>query len=273
MSDVRMTLGAQVLLRPGNRIQFGVDPKRALVFQLPDAVAPGQVLKALLDDLRVFPRPDMPLATALTTSGLERHTVQQLLVDLVAAGLARHGDYPQWPTVAVIGAGVLRDRLVDAIIAKGGAATARAPGSRTATWLQRSGTSKAQLVVLAGLAVPDVALLQLLRRVGMPHVSARLRDGRGVLGPWVTHDGAACPACAERHLEDADPARPLLSLQLRSAQPSARCEVIDATIATLLTHLGDGRALRGVEVEVDPVGLAPGVRAITPHRHCPVCTM
>lgn len=269
---IRMVAGAQVLLRPGGRIQFGVDPRRALVLQLPDAVPPGGVLAALLADARALPRPTAPLAEALAAAGLAEAAVEALLADLLRAGLARRGEAPAWPPVSVLGRGPLRERLAAAVAGRGGRAIARAPGTRTITWLERTPPARVGLVLLAGMEVPEEALLRALRRRGIAHLSVRLRDGRGLVGPYAAPGGAGgCPGCAEARARQADPAREVLALQLRSAQPTAAPEVIDATVATALAHLGAPAALAGLAAEVDPLGLAPRLTPVPAHPGCPVC--
>lgn len=259
-----------VLLRPGGRVQFGADARTCLVFPIPDGVAPGPVFAALLAGTR-----GACISEGLTRTELPAATVQQLVGELRRAGFVDKHRHPG--PVALIGRDGLRPRLADALRLRGWSPTSRIPGPATAAWVARAPVASVGTVVLTGFEVPDVTLLGTLRGRGIAHLSVVLRDGVGVVGPWVPDSAAPCPACAEEHRVDDDPARRMLALQLAGRVGTAPPETVTATIATVIAQLGsitagDGSVLRGADVVVDPHGLGGRVRPLLPHPRCPVCT-
>lgn len=284
VNSVRLLAGTQVLLRPGGRIQFGVHPARALVLELPEGVQPGAVLTPLLADLR-SPEEKTSLYDALIHSGLPTSVITDLLRDLVDAGFAATRNGAKWPAVLVIGKGgaiALRGAVAAALRSRGGRVAERATGPRTTRWatkLANGDVSEAaeipDLVILVGMEIPDTELLRLLRRAAVPFVGLRMRDGRGVLGPWcAARFESRCPSCVEAERIRADPARAALAIQLQSTNPTASRPVVDATIAVLMAHVPtDGRALAGVEVEICPESLTSVFHRIIPDESCPVCRL
>lgn len=284
VNSVRLLTGTQVLLRPGGRIQFGVHPARALVLDLPEGVPPGAVLTPLLADLR-SPEEKTSLYDALIHSGLPTSVITDLLRDLVDAGFAASGVGSDWPAVLVIGkdgAIALRGAVAAALRARGGRVAERVAGPRTTRWASTlidkddaESSELPDLVILVGMEIPDIELLRLLRRAAIPFVGLRMRDGRGVLGPWcAARFESRCPSCVEAERVRADPARAALAIQLQSTNPTAPRPVIDATIAVLMSHVPtDGRALSGVEVEICPESLTSVFHRITPDESCPVCRL
>lgn len=277
VNSVRLRPDTQVLLRPGGQIQFGVHPTRALVLDLPEGLSPGSVLAPLLADLRAGPeKKEHSLYDALLHAGLPRTTVTDLLHDLVDAGFARIGNDPGWPpSVLVIGkdgAVALRGAVAAAIRARGVRVADRVSGTRTSTQIEKM-ADPPDLVVLVGMEIPDVELLQQLRRLAIPFVGIRIRDGRGVLGPWCASGfESRCPCCVENQLAGDDPARGALAIQIQSTQAFAARPVVDATIAVLLSQLQtDGASLAGVEVEISLDRLTTVFHRIEPDATCQVC--
>lgn len=263
-APVRLHRHIPVLLRPGGRIQFGADPHRCLIFPLPDGIAPGPVFAALLSSTR-----GACLVGALAGSGLPERLADALLAELDLAGLIetprRDG------RITVIGRDVLRHRVVDALRARGATPASRLPGPDTRAWLTSAPTGDIGTVVLTGFEVPDVPLLAVLRGRGIPYLNALLCDGAGVIGPWVPTPSAPCPACAEAHRLDEDPARAVLALQLAAMIPCAPPETVTATAAAVLAQLAEPSALYGTQAVIDPVGLRFSTSPLLPHPACPVC--
>lgn len=275
--DVVLDADVRVLLRPGPSVQFGADPDGALVFRLPDAARPGAVLRALLASGRTA-SPGLP--TDLTAAGIPGATADALLEELVRAGLAtRGGRRPAHPTVTVIGRDVLRRHLTEELRARGVAASGRAPGSRTTAWLDAAPPEEIGAVAVTGMEVPDHGLLGILRRRGLPHLCARVRDGRAVIGPWWQPGPGGlpspgpCPACGEAESLAADPARRVLALQLSSPQAAADPSAVAAAATAAAAQLvrGPSPAVAGAEVVLDPHGLSVRRRVLSPRVDCPVC--
>ncbi len=253
-----------VLLRPGGRIQFGSDPRTCLVFPLPDDVSPGPVFSALLAGTR-----GACVAEGLAGTELPAPMASGLVGELRRAGLVEKHREPG--PVSLIGRDGLRPRLAEALRLRGWSPTSRIPDAGARRWVERAPVADIGAVVLTGFEVPDVPLLRTLRGRGIPHLSVVLRDGAGIVGPWVPDPSAPCPACAEAHRADDDPARRVLALQLAGRVGTAPPETMTATVATAMAQLRDPGALRGAEVVVDPHGLRGGVRPLLPHPRCPVC--
>ncbi|MFD5868079.1 TOMM precursor leader peptide-binding protein [Corynebacterium sp. NPDC060344] len=264
-----------VLLRPGGRIQFGADPRTCVIFPLPDGISPGPVFSALLDGTR-----GACVSDALSCTELPAAVRSMLVAELGRAGLVEKHRDPG--PVTLIGRDGLRPRLADALRVRGWQPVSRLPDAGTRRWIAREPVDSVGAVVLTGFEVPDAPLLATLRGRGIPHLSVVLRDGAGVVGPWVPDPQAPCPACAEAHRADDDPARRVLALQLAGRIGTAPPETVTATIATVVAQLiavgpdDDGMrgpsVLRGAETVVDPLGAAGGVRPLLPHPQCPVCT-
>lgn len=254
----------RVLLRPGGRIQFGVEPGRCVVWPLPRDLPPGPVLSALLAATR-----GSCLVGGLAGVGLPTAVASELHDELVRAGLAGDRVFPR--RVTVIGRDALKWRIAEGLRARGHAPGARVPDRATRAWLATAATDAIGMVVLTGMEVPDEELLKVLRGRDIPHLPVVLRDGRGIIGPFTGSPGGPCAACAERHRLDADPGRALLAIQLRALAPAGGPEVIAATAATVVAQLPDPGRLTSAEAIVDPVGLTSAVRLLVPHPGCAVC--
>ncbi|QGS34955.1 TOMM precursor leader peptide-binding protein [Corynebacterium xerosis] len=253
-----------VLLRPGGRIQFGADPRTCVVFPLPEGISPGPVFSAFLSATR-----GSCLETELSGTELSPVIATALVAELRRAGLVDKQREPG--PVTVVGRDGLRHRLVDALRLRGRTPASRTPDRDARRWLERTPTADIGTVVLTGFEVPDEPLLSTLQGRGIPHLSAVLRDGAGVVGPWTPDALAPCPACAEAHRVDEDPARRVLALQLAGRVGGAPPETVAATVATIMAQLAAPGPLRGAEVLVDPHGLRSGLRPLLPHPRCPVC--
>ncbi|MDY0113353.1 MAG: TOMM precursor leader peptide-binding protein [Corynebacterium sp.] len=253
-----------VLLRPGGRIQFGADSSTCMIFPLPDGVSPGPVFTALLSGTR-----GACVAEGLAATELPGAMASALVAELGRAGLVEKHREPG--AVTLIGRDGLRHRLAESLRLRGWSPVSRIPDDAARRWIAREPAGSVGTVVLTGFEVPDAPLLSTLRGRGIPHLSVVLRDGLGVVGPWVPDATAPCPACAEARRIDDDPARKVLALQLAGRIGTASPETMTATIATVIAQLGGGSRLRGAEAVVDPHGFGGGVRPLLPHPRCAVC--
>jgi len=89
----------------------------------------------------------------------------------------------------------------------------------------------ADCVVLADGQVPDPHLVNMLVRAGIPHLAVRIRDGRGIVGPFVLPGRSSCLRCADLVRADLDPSWPRLASQLYGRQGHAGRAVTSATAA------------------------------------------
>ena len=77
-----------VLMRPGTRIQFGVEPERSLILPLDESIAPGPVFSALMAAHRGTNITDA-LERAQQEAGLPERFVRALVQDLWQADLVQ----------------------------------------------------------------------------------------------------------------------------------------------------------------------------------------
>jgi hypothetical protein len=94
-----------------------------------------------------------------------------------------------------------------------------------------AGRDQPDVVVLTPEAAPGEQIAADLARRGVPHLLARIRDGTGVIGPFVLPGRSSCLRCHELHRSDRDPAWPALSAQLAAQAPADEpCDVAMATL-------------------------------------------
>jgi hypothetical protein len=96
---------------------------------------------------------------------------------------------------------------------------------------------------------PDPGLPDELVRRGVPHLYVTVREGTGLVGPFVLPGRSACHRCLDLHRADRDPAWPRIAAQLRgpARQRVVACDVVLATAvaaqaALQVLHFVDGPA-------------------------------
>lgn len=280
-----------ILMRPGSRIQFGVESARSLILPLDDGIAPGPVFSALLAAHRGRPLAE-ELERARSTASLPESFVSALHDDLVRAGLTQQSPWRRRHTI--IGRDGLRTGLHEGLRRTGSATLtkAMAPSRNATRWLAQADAEEIGLVVLTGMEVPSLPLTRVLYHRGIEHLYTHFRDGALILGPLVTPHGVSalrrssgqaaegipgtkppCGMCLEAHRRDRDPARDLLALQLRTYVPVASSEWTTAAVSLLLGQLRrrDLSSLRGHELRIDLENLEITRQGFTAHPQCPVC--
>jgi bacteriocin biosynthesis cyclodehydratase domain-containing protein len=70
------------------------------------------------------------------------------------------------------------------------------------------------LVVLTDAVVPEPARVAALTSAGVPHLTVRMRDGTGIVGPLVVPGLTSCLRCADLQRCDLDECWPHLATQL-----------------------------------------------------------
>jgi bacteriocin biosynthesis cyclodehydratase domain-containing protein len=71
-----------------------------------------------------------------------------------------------------------------------------------------------ELVLLTDAVVPAPEIVADLMDDGVPHMSVRVRDGTGIVGPLVMPGRSSCLRCADLHRTDLDPCWPRIAGQL-----------------------------------------------------------
>lgn len=199
------------------------------VLEDPSPATPGhpRALPGTLRDTTVLVRGDGPLAPAIAVE-LARGGVGRVRV--AARGRVR----PEDTTLGYGLADVGRDRTntANALVA------AAVPGVHTGT----PAPGPPDLVVLADVPVPDPVAVRELMAEGTPHLSARVWDGVGVVGPLVVPGRTSCLRCADLTRTDADPCWPLLAAQL-----AERSTPVDGPTGTATAALAASQCLLALD--------------------------
>ncbi len=136
-------------------------------------------------------------------------------------------------TVRIHGVGPLSDAIERALVT-GGVSTRRSRGYRNTDVVR---TWNEQLVVLSDDVVTDPRLVSDLVRCGLPHLSVRIRDGNGVVGPLVLPGQSSCLRCADILRSELDPHWLHLSAQLLGSAGHAESAMIHASVALALAEI------------------------------------
>ena len=264
-----------VLLRPDGAVQIGWDPDRAVLVRPPGGVSPGG-LAGLLRAMAA-PMSAADLRRLACARGLGEPEFDCLLAELVSAGVVQAAGVGRASaralSIRVHGGGPLSDLLADGL---------RCSGARVSRSAHAGGAAGGvDLVVLADSLAADPRLVRDLQALRVPHLSVRVRDGAGLVGPLVIPGVSSCLCCVDLHRTDRDPAWPALAAQLRDVVGAADRATVLATAALALGQLhhiiaavhgdqagGGPPATLNATVEVDVA--AQRIRARRWSRH-PLC--
>ncbi|MBT2266928.1 hypothetical protein [Rhodococcus erythropolis] len=219
-----------VLSRPDGRLQLGWTPGRAVLLTL----SAGVDARAVKSILRTMDGSKSRAAILWEASrrGIPTSVTEQFLAQLADSGFV-HVARRNTATVRIHGVGPLSDAVERALVT-GGVSTRRSRGYRN-TDVVRSWNE--QLVVLADDVVTDPRLVSDLVRCGLPHISVRIRDGNGVVGPLVLPGRSSCLRCADIIRSELDPHWLHLSAQLLGSAGHAESAMIHASVALALAEI------------------------------------
>jgi hypothetical protein len=134
------------------------------------------------------------------------------------------------------------------------------------------------LVVLTDAVVPDPARVAALTSAGVPHLTVRIRDGIGIVGPLVVPGLTSCLRCADLHRCDRDACWPHIAAQLAGKVGHADLATTQATAAFATGQVLDAaRWLKGTAgpppscnatVELDVYSAEVKHRAWSAHAAC-----
>ncbi len=229
MTRYALNPATPVLSRPDGTVQVGWDPRRAVIVHPP----PGLSASVLADLLRALQgSATVPELLALGI-GADSEVVTSLLGHLVDNGLVttspKVAPVSRAATVRVHGQGPLADLLTSAL---------RCSGARIShTTRTHVSTARADLVVLTDYLVADPRVVRDLHDAGVAHLTVRIRDGAGLVGPLVIPGATSCLRCADLHRSDRDPAWPVIATQLCRTVGSADRATILATAALALREI------------------------------------
>jgi hypothetical protein len=250
-----------VLLRPDDAVQIGWDPRRAVLVRPPRGVTPAG-LATLLRSMH------SPLSISELQRQAERHgavvagEMGELVAQLVDAGVAHRslrspGRQPsRSASIRVHGRGPLSELLVEAL---------RCSGARVKHSSQPHAVvtpAEADLVVLSDYLVADPRMVRDLHSEGVAHLTVRVRDGAGLVGPLVIPHVTSCLGCADLHRRDRDPAWPAVAAQLRDTVGTADRATLLATAALALSQVNRViGAVRGT-LSLPDLGPPPALNAM-----------
>lgn len=269
-----------ILMRPGEKIQFGIVADSALILPLPHDIPPGPIFQSLLAAQR----------GKCLLEQLQQHDVPPDFVDALIADL-HDAELVVAPTInrtlTIIGRDSLRTRIYETMRHNRHhtAITARAPSRHTLQWLSSAPISSIGLVVLTGMEVPNLQIIRVLFNRGIAHVSTLFRDGVLTIGPYCAPRQSskrlasplapvsACPVCIENHRVDKDMARSVLALQMRTYVPHTAPEWVAPATSLVVSKLRQSNLseFAGTQVSVNFDALETKRRYFDPHPRCSVC--
>jgi len=220
-----------VLMRPDGTVQIGWHPRRAVVVRPPA----GLTTSALATLLRAMKSPITvtELGELARRAGPARSDeLESMIGQLVAAGVAEpvpHRARRHAASIRVHGRGPLSDLMVSALRCSG-AVVRQSSGRATAM-------HDTDLVVLADYLAADPHVVRDLHHTATPHLSVRVRDGTGLVGPMVIPGVTSCLACADLHRSEHDAAWPAVADQLRDTVGSADRATMLATAALAINQV------------------------------------
>lgn len=237
-------------------VQVGTDPKHAVVIDsLPEALVDELIT---LDGRHTVAE----LGERLKARGEDPTQLGDVLAALEEAGLLDTGSPAKGATVAVLGAGHLA-LSITSLLAESGVRLAH----------------HADLVVLAATLVPDPTVVSGLMASRTPHLTVRVREGVGIVGPLVLPGRTSCLNCADLHRTDHDPAWPAIAAQLVGKPASTDVLFASGTAALAVVQILEslifvrGRDLApppvlNATVELDLVAGVAERRSWYPHPDC-----
>ena len=232
-----------VLLRPDGAVQVGWDPRRAVLVSPPLGLT-ATTLATVLRTMHAGADAAALTADAVRHGLLDTDEFARLITDLVHAGVARGGSMTPRGRAARIrihGHGPLADELMDAL---------RCSGARVSHTSKPHAVVNADLVLLTDQLVAEPRMLRELHDAGVAHLSVRVRDGTGLVGPMVLPGVTSCLGCADLHRCDRDAAWPTVAAQLRNAVGTADRATV---LATAALALGQAEAvIRAIRGDADP---------------------
>lgn len=189
--------GVQVLHRPPNAIQFGLDARVVGVFETTTAQA-----HHLLTQFRTIrgAHTFQEIVVALAKGGLEELAAAALVEDLIHHGVLQQ-EVPL-PTVAILGHHPLRQLLSPFLQNAGYRLRTSGEDENYTTFLNRLPLGDIVLPFQPPAQAPEFFTELAKHRTVLP---VQIRDGRGYIGPVMLRGEGACLMCWELHLAEYDP--------------------------------------------------------------------
>lgn len=231
-----------VLSRPDGTVQVGWNPRRAVVVHPP----PGLGTPVLVELLRALQSAaTVPELEAVAAGrGADAAVVPALVDHLAGSGVLTAAPRHRSTAVSIRlhGNGPLADLLTAAL---------RHSNVRIShTSRSHVSTVTADLAVLTDYLVADPRVVRDLHEANVPHLTVRVRDGAGLVGPLVIPGVTSCLRCADLHRSDRDAAWPAVAAQLCQTVGTADRATVMATAALALREVD--HVIRAVQADTDP---------------------
>ncbi|MCZ4275851.1 MAG: TOMM precursor leader peptide-binding protein [Rhodococcus sp. (in: high G+C Gram-positive bacteria)] len=277
----RPRLHAPIFVQRDGTARLGWHPERSFVVTPPPGIEP----EALLDLLRrldgVHSRAHMIWYAG--TIGLSANAMSTMLAELGESGLLSEGtarasteradETAVVTTVHVLGRGPIADAVVAGLAASPLTVIERPGAAASRTTGPDDDRSRCDIALLTDDMAPDPAVVTRLVRTRTPHLQVRLRDGRGIVGPFVLPGVSSCLRCADLFRCSADPQWPHVSAQLLGRVGEADRPTVLAAAAITLAQIeafADGRRapLQDTTVEIDLNDSSVSRRTWSRHPRC-----
>lgn len=272
------------LWRDATTVQFGVDPRHAVVVSgvdggvrvvlqlldgtrdaaqlLADAERSGvdpSVAGAVLDRLRAAGVVEDAGADTAVLRALEVRERDRLAAELAALSVLQPRPGAALATLArrrcaraaVLGTARAATLAAELLREAGVGAVATHPTPAALAVAQARRPADVAVWVTVGTA--PVAGADELRALGVPHLAVVLREAAGAVGPLVLPGRSSCLRCLHLHRGDRDPAWPLLALQLEHAPAST--PACPAALSAMLAGVAALQALAYVDGEPRPAAV------------------
>jgi bacteriocin biosynthesis cyclodehydratase domain-containing protein len=237
-----------VLVRPDGAVQVGWDPRRALLVRPPHgltAAALADLLRTMQSGVVMSELCDLALNRGVT----DCEAMPALVASLIGAGLvSSNRPRTRSASIRIHGRGPLSDLLASALRCSG----AKVRNSNLSHAAVTPATT--DLVVLSDFLVADPRVVRELHDAKVPHLTVRVRDGTGLIGPLVIPGVTSCLSCADLHRSDRDADWPAVAAQLRGTVGNADRATVLATAALALNQVH--RVIKSIG-EQDPSGEPP----------------
>lgn len=267
----KLRVGAFVL-RDGS-IRLGLNPDRSYVLTALPTVPPDVVLD-------VLSRLDGKASRAnivwyAGTRGMSAPTTSTLLAELAEFGLlvdCATTPEPRVSTLHIVGRGPLADAVQHGLTASTIAVT-RSSNPPRRLLRYDEGHWRNDLVVLADDLVADPQTITALAATRTPHLQIRLRDGVGIVGPFVLPGVSTCLRCLELTRSALDPQWPYVSAQLLGRTGDASGPTVLATAAFALAQIDactkrDSTPMIDTTLEIDLASNRTTTRRWSRHPRC-----
>ncbi|TSD97285.1 hypothetical protein FOS14_14980 [Skermania sp. ID1734] len=270
--NLRLDPRLPILLRRDGRVQLGWDPERCRALRPPAGVEPETLVEVLelLDGQHSRPT----IVWRAVECGIAPADISAILAELCEAGIVTQTPWlpPVVRSIRVHGRGPVTETLWTALRAQG-------VDTRRSTKLPADldmSRWRTDLVVLADDLVPDPRLVTALVANAIPHLQVRIRDGRGIVGPFVVPGETSCLRCADLARCGVDREWPNLSAQLLGRVGAGPASAVLATSAVALAQVEsvitaqpcDVPASVNATIEIDLEAPAIRIRPWVPHRLC-----